>query len=113
MKVLEYYEQKTGIAVIRRTARGLTKTWDDVANGVDHTDLSSASSSSTATSASGAMANRVVVNKNSNGPAPRHLLMTLAELFVSIYQQKKRTGNIGPKQFIEHLRKENGMSLFF
>eukprot|EP00002_Diphylleia_rotans_P032464 TRINITY_DN6822_c0_g1_i1.p1 TRINITY_DN6822_c0_g1~~TRINITY_DN6822_c0_g1_i1.p1 ORF type:complete len:301 (+),score=65.06 TRINITY_DN6822_c0_g1_i1:53-955(+) len=36
-----------------------------------------------------------------------HLLSALAELFTSIATQKKRTGVVAPKRFIQKLRKEN------
>eukprot|EP00164_Ancoracysta_twista_P004672 GFYU01006317.1.p1 GENE.GFYU01006317.1~~GFYU01006317.1.p1 ORF type:complete len:403 (-),score=70.83 GFYU01006317.1:77-1285(-) len=44
-------------------------------------------------------------------PAPdadgEHMLKCLADLFVQIYTQKKRTGVIPPRKFIQKLRKEN------
>lgn len=38
-----------------------------------------------------------------------NLLATLAELFAQIAYEKRKTGSIAPKKFIEQLRKESGM----
>lgn len=123
MKVLEYYEYRTGATVIHRAGKRpmiatVADTQDTGASGGADLDLSSTSSTSTSTSAtadhhgtSTSVMNGSAMQSGGGGGSPpqRHLLMTLAELFVTIYQQKKRTGSHGPKAFIEHLRKENGV----
>jgi len=38
------------------------------------------------------------------------LLTCLADLFYSVAIQKRKTGSIAPKKFIQRLRKENGTS---
>lgn len=38
-----------------------------------------------------------------------NLLLCLGDLFSSIYSQRKKTGVVAPKKFVQKLRKENGM----
>ncbi|XP_057803995.1 ubiquitin carboxyl-terminal hydrolase 4-like isoform X2 [Salvia miltiorrhiza] len=46
-------------------------------------------------------------NNKSQGEADENLLTCLAELFSQINSQKKKTGVIAPKRFVQRLRKEN------
>ncbi|KAG6409152.1 hypothetical protein SASPL_132186 [Salvia splendens] len=46
-------------------------------------------------------------NNKSQGEAEENLLTCLAELFSQINSQKKKTGVIAPKRFVQRLRKEN------
>ncbi|XP_051147198.1 ubiquitin carboxyl-terminal hydrolase 3-like isoform X2 [Andrographis paniculata] len=47
------------------------------------------------------------LNSKNEGEAEENLLTCLAELFSQISLQKKKTGAIAPKRFIQRLRKEN------
>ncbi|KAG6425066.1 hypothetical protein SASPL_115490 [Salvia splendens] len=46
-------------------------------------------------------------NNKSQGESDENLLTCLAELFSQINSQKKKTGVIAPKRFVQRLRKEN------
>lgn len=38
-----------------------------------------------------------------------HLLNALADLFITIQQQKKQVGRLSPRKFVDRLRKESGI----
>jgi hypothetical protein len=49
------------------------------------------------------------VQNDSQGPGNETILTCLAELFIAITHQKRRTGVFAPRKFVTRLRKENGV----